>query len=312
MSDTCVHTVTVMGTVVTIQVVGHGAGRRERLERRAAVEQAVAWFHTINDICTRFDPASELSRLSTRIGAPVPVSALLYQAVQFALAVADETQGAFDPTVGLQLEARGFNEEYRSGQVVHTILERDDTVSYRDVHLDPVERAITLRRPLLLDLGAVVKGLAIDTAARELQAFENFAIEAGGDLYLGGCNADHGPWSIGIRHPRDEHKLMDTLRVSNMAVCTSGDYERRSSNGSVGHHIIDPRTGAPATALASVTVVAPSAMLADALGTAVFVLGPAEGLELLERQGAEGLLITPALERFMTPGMTGHHHLARA
>lgn len=307
-----VHTVALMGTVITIQVVGRGANRRERLEREAAVARAIRWFHTINESCTRFDPASEVSRLSTQVGTAVPVSALVFEAVQFALAVAEASQGAFDPTVGLQLEARGFNLDYRSGKQVHTALERDDAVTFRDVELDPVARTITLRRPLLLDLGAVAKGLAIDMAARELQPFENFAIDAGGDLYLGGRNADGNPWSVGIRHPRDEHEVIDTLQLSDLSVCTSGDYERRSPGGSTDHHIIDPRTGESASALASVTVVARSALLADALGTAAFVLGPAEGLRLLERHGVDGMMITPAMERFMTPGMPGHHHLANA
>jgi thiamine biosynthesis lipoprotein len=166
-----------------------------------------------------------------------------------------------------------------------------------------VTQTITLLRPLLLDLGAVAKGLAIDMAAIELRPFHNFSIDAGGDLYLGGHNVDGRPWTVGIRHPRDEDELIDTLQVSNAAVCTSGDYERRHATG--GHHILDARADAPMPLLASVTVVAPSAILADALSTAAFALGPVEGLALLERHRIDGLLVTPTLERFETPGMSG-------
>jgi thiamine biosynthesis lipoprotein len=81
--------------------------------------------------------------------------------------------------------------------------------------------------------------------------------------------------------------------VTDAAVCTSGDYER-------GEHLVDPRTGTPSSLAASVTVVAPTAMLADALATAAFILGPVEGLALLERHGVEGLILTPSLERFET------------
>jgi thiamine biosynthesis lipoprotein len=97
--------------------------------------------------------------------------------------------------------------------------------------------------------------------------------------------------------------------VSNVAVCTSGDYERRSTNdeGRIEHHIIDPRTRASAAGAASVTVLASSAMVADALATAAFVLGPVDGLDLLERHGVDGLIITPALERFTTRGMRLEH-----
>jgi thiamine biosynthesis lipoprotein len=308
-----VHTVASMGTVVTIHVVGHEADRAEQDERKRSVESALAWFHDIERVCSRFDPRSEVAQLSAHVGARVRVSDMLFEAVRFALAVAEESDGAFDPTVGLLLEAAGFNREYRTGAVARTALEPDAAASYRDVHLDVDERTIMLARPLLLDLGAVAKGLAIDMAARELRAtsFDDFAIDAGGDLYLAGCNADGKPWSVGVRHPRDESALYETLLVSNAAVCTSGDYERRIARdgGPDKHHIIDPRTRVSASVAASVTVLAPSAMVADALSTAAFVLGPADGLALLERHGVDGLVITPELERFATAGMSAHSHI---
>lgn len=303
MTDFLVHSITAMGTVVTIQVVGHGADEQQRQERAEAVDRAVAWFQQIHESCTRFDPKSELSQLTAQVGKPTPVSPLLYQAVRFALAVADESGGAFDPTVGHRMEARGFNRDYRSGLIVRTAIPPDRTASYRDVHVDPHREAITLLRPLVLDLGAVAKGLAIDMAVRELDSFANFAVDAGGDLYLGGCNPEGKPWAVGIRHPREYDNLLTTLHVSDSAVCTSGDYERRSPMASEEHHIMDARSGASATALASVTVLAPSAMVADALATAAFVLGPKAGIALLVQHGVEGLLVTPALEQFMTPGM---------
>jgi thiamine biosynthesis lipoprotein len=293
-----------MGTIVTIEVVGSAARAPDEVEREAAIDRAFDWFRRVEEICSRFDERSELRQLSAQIGTPVAVSALLFEALQFALAVSAETGGAFDPTVGRRLEERGFNRHYRTGLAADTALASGVDASYRDVRLDAVGRTVTLRRPLVLDLGAVAKGLAIDLAARELQPFANFAIYAGGDLYLGGCNAAGHPWSVGIRHPREPGKLIETVRVSDRAVCTSGDYERRSPAPGGGHHLIDPRTNGTATACASVTVLAPSAMVADVLATAAFVLGPAEGLQLLERHGAEGLIVTPAMERFATRGMS--------
>jgi thiamine biosynthesis lipoprotein len=307
-NDVYLHSVALMGTVVTLQVVGHGADPRQTVERDAAVERAVGWFRRIEACCNRFDAHSEVRQLSAQIGMAVRVSETLYEAVRFAVAVAEESGGAFDPTVGGPMETRGFNREYRTGEIVRTPLDAarsGGAVSYRDVRVDPQQQTITLRRPLVLDLGGVAKGLAIDMAARELQPFEHFAVDAGGDLYLGGCNQDGAPWSVGIRHPRDEGQLIETLHVSNTAVCTSGDYERRLPGDDAGHHILDPRTGASATALASVTVLAPSAMVADALATAAFVLGPADGLRLLDRSGVEGLMVSPSMERFRTRGMRG-------
>ena len=254
-----------MGTLVTIQVV--------RGDWSDAIDRAFGWFREIESRCTRFDERSELRRLVARVGEAVPVSAIVFEAVRFALSVAEDTGGAFDPTV-----------QSASGG------------TYRDIEIDPDQRTIALRRELTLDLGAVAKGLAVDAAARELHPLGDFAIDAGGDLYLGGRNPDGDKWHVGIRHPRADRTLIDTLRVSDAAVCTSGDYER-------GEHLVDPRTGTSSSLAASVTVVAPTAMLADALATAAFILGPIDGLALLPRHAVEGMIVTPSLERFETAGL---------
>ncbi len=315
MSDALIHTVVLMGTVVSVHVVGHGASQGARRERQRGVDRALAWFRRVEAVCSRFDATSELRQLSTHIGTPVPVSPMLFQAVQFAVAVAADTNGAFDPTVGVRMESRGFNRDYRTGADVRSDVSVTGAVSYRDVEVDAAAQTITLHQPLLLDLGAVAKGLAVDMAALELMPFANFAIDAGGDLYLGGRNADDAMWSVGIRHPRDATQLLDTLHVTDTAVCTSGDYERvaptmavfRDSAGdadvakvSHDHHIINPATGSATQHVASATVIALSAMVADALATAAFVLGPVDGIALLERHNVHGVLVTPALERFAT------------
>jgi FAD:protein FMN transferase len=313
-SDEVVRTVALMGTFVTIHVVGHVVGdmaghegETETTRRERAVDRALDWFCKIEECCTRFEAGSEVMRLATQVGVRVPVSTILFEAVQFALAVAEESDGAFDPTVGYAMESLGFNREYRTGQTIRTPLDSSFPVSYRDVRLDAERQTITLLRPLILDLGAVAKGMAVDLAARELQSFENFAINAGGDLYLGGCNPTGEPWSIGIRHPRNDGELIDSIRVSNRAVCTSGDYEKRAAANEQGHHILDPHTGTSANAVASVTVIAPTAMLADALATAAFVLGPSEGIQLFHRLGVDGLIISPTLEPYATRGFREYH-----
>ena len=289
-----------MGTIVSMDVV------TERLSHSApsieeAIERAISWFHHVEICCSRFEPQSELMRLTVHAGHAVPVSPMLFEIVRFALAVAQESNGAFDPVVGHAMENRGFNREYRSGAEIHTTLNgTGESVSHRDVLLDEDRRTITLVRPLILDLGGVAKGFAVDMAARELSAFPDFAIDAGGDLHLAGRNVGGTPWSVGVRHPRHDDALIDCLRLSDCAVCTSGDYERQGPNG---HHILDPRTGQPSQEVASVTVIAPTAMLADALATAAFVLGPHEGIALLERLSVNGLIFTPFLERYATSGM---------
>lgn len=302
--DVYCRSVPLMGTIVTIQVVGHAGDVPQKNSREHTVERSFEWFRQVEQRCTRFEPKSEVMQLASQIGVPVPVSEILFEAVRFALVVAEESGAAFDPTVGYAMESRGFNREYRTAGIIRTSMKRCASISYRDVRLEQSRKSIMLLRPLILDLGAVAKGLAIDLAARELLPLQNFAIDAGGDLYLGGSNTNGEPWAIGIRHPRRDNELIDSLSVSNCAVCTSGDYERRNSSEPEGHHILDPRTGASAHTAASVTVVAQTAMVADALSTAAFVLGPADGTRLLERMGVDGLIFSPALERYTTSGLS--------
>jgi thiamine biosynthesis lipoprotein len=252
-----------MGTVVTIEVVGNEHARDAYMER------AFAWFTEIERCCSRFDPDSELRRLCARPGRPIEVSAILFETMRFAMVLAAQTDGAFDPTLGA----------------------RDAVL------LDEMRRTIALARAVQLDLGAVAKGFAVDMAARELAPLRDFAINAGGDLYLGGRNAAGHPWSVGIRHPRAP-QIIETIQATDVAVCTSGDYER-------GRHIVDARSNRPPDGVASVTTVAPLAMVADGLGTAVFALGLERGIDLLERHGVEGLIVTTELECIRARG-SGH------
>jgi thiamine biosynthesis lipoprotein len=285
-----------MGTCVTIEVL-----RADDL----AVDRAFDWFRSVESCCSRFASDSELVRLAERPGEAVPVSAALFEAVQFAIGVAEETEGAFDPTIGAAMRAAGFDREYSTGARRSSgdrARAAGRPVSYKDVHLNREQRTITLDAPLVLDLGAVAKGLAVDLAARELQPLRDFAIDAGGDLYLAGVNCDGRPWSVGIRHPLLYDQVIETIHVSDRAVCTSGNYERRHPSDPDAAHIVDPRGRAAEATVASVTVVAPTAMLADALGTAAFVLGPIDGLALLERMTVAGCIITPDMARHVTAG----------
>lgn len=281
-----------MGTVATVRVIG--AEPEEEAHARAA--RALGWFAHVEELCTRFDPASELMQLCREVGHPVVVSELLFGLIDLALELARRSRGAFDPTVGLLLERAGFDRHHRTGERTRTLIAGECRPTYRDIQIDPHRRTVTLRRPMVLDLGAVAKGLAVDLAARELQGYPGYAVEAGGDLYLGGQNEHAAPWSVGIRHPRTPGALIDRLSLSDVAVCTSGDYERRVDAGPINHHLLDPRAGRSAGRAISTTVIAPSAMLADGLSTTAFVLGPSRGLSFLERAGAEGLIVTPRLQ----------------
>jgi len=288
-----------MDTAVAIEIVDPPSAFSDAACAEA-VNRAFEWFARVEASCSRFDPQSELRRLCARPGEAVTVSPLLFEALRFASEVAVASNGALDPTVGATLERAGFARNYRTGEWTPSGLDPAREISYRDMLLDAATGTVTLQRPLMLDLGAVAKGLAIDVASQELEPFPSFAIDAGGDVIVRGHDGSGAPWRIGVRHPRSPGALIDAIEVpegTKLAVCTSGDYERTAG---ATHHIVDPRPrtdGAPRDLddIASVTVVAPTAMLADALATAAFVLGPTRGLQLLSAQGVEGLLVLPSL-----------------
>ena len=267
--------------------------------------RAFDWFAEVERRCSRFDEASELRSLTRRIGERVSVSTLLFNALHLSLEVAHLTNGALDPTVSRAMEQSGFNTNYLTGEQVTSPFFAHSSGTYRNIILDEHARTVTLTRPLWLDLGAVAKGLAIDLAAQELSGLPGFVVNAGGDIVARGFNPDGEPWRIGIRHPRRHAELITSLSITNAAVCTSGDYERPQIAGD-GHHILNPIIGSSAVAAVSVTIVAPTAVVADALSTAVFVLGSEAGVDLLKREGVDGLIVSPDLEVIATPGMENY------
>jgi len=273
-----------MDTVVELCAVG---GDHALEGARRAVENVEGWADC-------YDPEAELYRLNLSAGGgPVRVSKGLAEVLEVALRVAGKSGGAFDPTVLPLLEAYGFNgEKWRvpGNEEIAKILPR---VDYRRIELagDSVE----IPESFALDLGGVAKGYAVDRALRAMEdaGAEAGLVNIGGDIAAFGERSGGGPWTIGVQHPRAPGELFAVLELENGAVATSGDYERYFVvDGVRYHHILDPKTGRPARGLVSVTVTAPSCVLADAYATAVFVLGPEKGTRLLEADDdLEGLLI---------------------
>ena len=275
---------TAMSTTVSVQIIG------EHPNASALAAESLGWFSLVEQTCTRFDPHSELMKLCAADPSPTVVSPLLFELLRLARSVAEASHGAFDPTVGARVHQLGFDRPWRGGPALPAPIAEHD-ISWRDVDLEESTSSVLLRRPLLLDLGAIAKGFAIDLAARTLAAVAHGCINAGGDLWYRGRNAKGEPWRTGIVHPRDERNRLATVQVQadEFAICTSGDYARRTSRG---HHLVDPRVhGGSAALCQSVTVVAPQAAIADALATAAFVLGPRDGADLLASQGVDGCLV---------------------
>ena len=156
-----------------------------------------------------------------------------------------------------------------------------------------------------IGVGGIGKGYAVDQAARVLEehGIESYIVDGGGDIRIRGQRPDR-PWTLAIAHPRRKGGLYGSFTLAKGAVVTSGDYESSFvRDGVLYHHILDPRTGHPAKKSVAVTVLAPEAALADALATGLFVLGPEQGLALVEElPEVEALFFAPSLEVVTSSG----------
>ncbi|OLZ11113.1 FAD:protein FMN transferase [Sulfobacillus thermosulfidooxidans] len=289
-----------MGTTVTFQVVGH----KPIHDIQKSIQRALTAMTTVEQICSRFDENSALNQLCQQPGKKVAVPPILFHVLRLSCELASITNGVFDPTVGSQLEQLGFNQHYLTGQIVSAHPQSyDEGASYRDITLFEDDLSVCLNKPMQLDLGGIAKGLAIDLAAKELAEYEGFAINAGGDIYVFGIDPQGDAWTIGIENPLSPHTLIGTVQVTNMAICTSGSYKRKSPRNPLVHHLYNPFTAQVATGLLSCTVMAPLAVVADSHATVAFLLGPQDGLTFLTDMGFAGLFITEHMERLLTPLM---------
>jgi thiamine biosynthesis lipoprotein len=279
-----------MDTVVDIQVVNP----KSTDEAEAAIDRAFEAFRKVEHACSRFSSDSELMVACRQIKTPVSISPFLFEPLKFALELASWTKGQFDPAVGKTMENHGFNQHYLTGETIQS--QSSDSATYRDIVLNEQDHTLYLRKPLVIDLGAVAKGFAIDLAAYELKQFEGFIVNAGGDLYAGGLDESGSKWRIGIQHPEHKDQIIQTIDISNEAVCTSGSYERKSTLKAGMHHIIDPITRQSPNEWVSCSVIAPYAMMADAFSTASFLLGSDHGKTILEQVDLKGILITSDLQ----------------
>ncbi len=288
------HRFRAMNTDVQVAVVAE-ADNRPAVER--SMRQVEDLFVEIEAALSRFRPESELSRLNRAAGRPSPASPLLFAVVSEAVAAARATDGLFDPTVLPALLAAGYDRSFElldHGPSRHLHPAPGAAASWRDVRLHPAALTIHLPPGCRLDLGGIGKGWAVDRAVDLLRVFPGFAVDAGGDLYAGGVQADDAPWTIGVEDPSDPGRDLLVLAVRDRAVATSTTARRRwRSGGAERHHLIDPRTGLPSeSGVAAATVVADSTTRAEVLAKAALLLGPQAGLELLnDRPESEGLLV---------------------
>ncbi len=258
---------------------------------------------------------SPLARLNDAAGGrPVPVPDSLFTTLERGRDLSALTNGAFDVTWAALWDLWDFDHPEARPPKDPEIRARQSLVGYRDLILDARARTARLARPgMKVGLGGIAKGVALEQAARALRGagVTDFAIVAGGQVYAGG-RRDGRPWRVGIRDPRrgptDYFTAVDVVDAS---VSTSGDYERYFVHrGRRYHHVLDPRTGRPSRGLRSATVITADPVVADALSTALMVLGRAEALALVDRlDGVDAILVDDALRVHFSGGVHRFHNL---
>lgn len=296
-----------MGTYYNVKL----AGEEGQLPTQ---DQVTAWadqvFGEINASMSTYLEDSELSKLNRSDSEDwQSVSAPLFEVLAISQDVSRMSGGAFDITVAPLVNLWGFGPQKRqkeapSDEQIAALL---TSIGYQKLELDAQRQALRKPSGLALDLSAVAKGYAADQLANFLEAkgYDNIMVEVGGELALRGVNARERPWKIGIESP--SYSVLapakgpaQTVALSGRGMATSGDYRNYYEiDGERFSHTIDPVTGRPIThTLASVTIIAESSAKADALATALNVLGPEKAMALAEKEGIAAFLIVRSGDGF--------------
>jgi thiamine biosynthesis lipoprotein len=267
----------------------------------------------IDRLMSTYREDSEIMRFNrAAAGEAFPLSAATAEVFRVALEVAWQTQGAFDITIGPLVRAYGFGPEGPVPPDPDRRAAARALVGHGMLHLDAAGQRIRKEKDAMFcDLNAIAPGYAADRVAEMLASLgcADYMVEIGGEVCARGRNAEGLPWRIGIEAPEARSKrIQRVVALENRALATSGDYRQfRQEAGRRVSHILDPRSGAPLShGLASVTVVHPQCVWADAYATAIMVLGPEEGMALAQAQGFDIFMIihdgASGFREEMTPG----------
>lgn len=277
-------------------------------ERAKALSlEVVQLFEEIEQRMSRYREDSELSVLNrSAYQKPMPVSRELFEVLTEAQSIARLTQGAFDITFA----SLGYLYDYRARRLPSD-QQRDALqalINYQLVQLDSGGRSVRYaEKGVLVDLGGIAKGYAVDQAIALLatKGVRSARLSAGGDMRLLGSKRGEA-WTIGIKDPRQPEDHAVVLPLEDIAISTSGDYERYfiDAQGKRIHHILSPKTGKPAQGIQSVTVIGPRAIRTDGLSTAIFVLGVEKGLSVIENiDGYDAIIIDAQRKMHYSQGL---------
>jgi FAD:protein FMN transferase len=253
------------------------------------IDDAIQEIRRIESLFTTFNDSSQTSLINGNAGiAPVPVDQEVFDLIYRSLKISALTQGAFDITYG-SIDKRFWNFDVNMTSLPDKETARKSVrlIDWRKVILNEKERTVFLQeKGMRIGFGGIGKGYAADKAKELLKrkGIYSGVVNASGDLAAWGTQPDGKPWTVGIASPTMERFPFSYLNVSDMAVATSGNYEKCAVvNGKKYSHTIDPKTGFPVSGIKSVTIISPSAELADALATPVMVMGRRVGLDLINQ-----------------------------
>lgn len=253
------------------------------------ISEAIQEIKRIETLLTTFNENSQTAKINAQAGIqPVPVDKEVFDLIARSLKISALTQGAFDITYG-SIDKRFWNFDVRMTALPdkETAKQSVRLINWRNVVLNEKEGTVFLKeKGMRIGFGGIGKGYAADKAKELLQkkGVRDGVVNASGDLITWGVQPTGKPWTVGIASPSQQRLPFSYLDVSNMAVATSGNYEKYAIiNGKKYSHTIDPKTGFPVSGIKSVTIICPSAELADALATPVMVMGVQVGLNLINQ-----------------------------
>ncbi len=292
-----------MGTVISQKVYG--------LNSQKAANEVFEKIKYLEGLMTVNAPGGDINKLNENAGkGKIELDPETVAVMKSAQKISYLSEGAFDMTVAPFIKLWGIGTENPRVPSEAEIGKLVPLVGYKNVHIDDKRNSAALGEPgQMIDLGGIAKGYAGDAALEiyRKNGISSALVNLGGNVVALGNRAEGSPWNIGIKNPRAGNRsYIGSIKVSDKAVVTSGDYERYfERNGRRYHHIINPKTGKPAeSGLLSVTIVAPSSTEADGLSTAAFVLGLEKGMQLIVRYGnAEAIFITTDKKIYMTEGL---------
>lgn len=307
---------TLMDTYCTITVVSPSKERAAE-----AIDKGFAEIKKLELLLNYFSDESEISAINRASGTrPVKVSRDTLDMMRKTLEISKATRGIFDPTIAPLIKLWNFSKKRRDNSVPDSRVIKNTLklVDYKKIQINSKSEVFLAEKGMEIDLGGIAKGYAADKAIEAIKAkgIKAALVAVAGDIRGFGSNPSGNAWKVGIQDPRPEtgsaserpwEDIFASLYLENMAISTSGDYQRFFiKDGKRYHHILDPATGFPAESdLLSASVIAPEGYIADGLSTAVFALGAEKGMSLLKAMGVEGVLVDRDRKVFVTEGIRG-------